>query len=110
MINLPAAHQAMQPAAPAGFQQASDPTHMPRCESGLPCGYAPQQFLAPMNFAPQMMQVQQPALQHVDAQPAAPSLVQHDDGDITEVPKSGQTEVSSGSTREDTGESSVDAV
>jgi hypothetical protein len=112
MVNSPAAHQVMQPqpAGPAAFQQAPELAHMPGCVPALACGYAPQQFLVPMNFAPQMMQVQQPALQHVDAQPVAPAPLPHDDQDITDVPKCGQTEVSSGSTREDTGESSVDAV
>merc|ERR1719409_745384 len=58
-----------------------------------------------------MMQVQQPAMQHVDFQPAVQSPVPHDDEDITDLPKCGQTEVSSGSTREDTGaESTADAV
>merc|ERR1719379_2108361 len=64
-----------------------------------------------MNFAPQMMQVQQPAMQHVDAPPAVSSPLPHCDEDTTDLLKCGQTEVSSGSTREDTGaESTADAV
>merc|ERR1719353_1847708 len=117
-MNVQAAHcsgSPMQPAVPvaAGFQQAPADAHMPACVSAQACGYAPQaqQFLVPLNFAPQMMQVQQPAMQHVDVQPAVESPVPHDDEDITDLPKCGQTEVSSGSTREDTGaESTADAV
>merc|ERR550514_1718267 len=57
------------------------------------------------------VQVQQPAMQHVDAQHAALSPAPHDDEDMTDLPKCGQTEVSSGSTREDPGaESTADAV
>jgi hypothetical protein len=129
LANMQAAPQAV----PASFQQAPAYAHMTGFVPATAC-YAPQaqQFLVPLNFAPQLMQVQQPAMQHVDAQPAVlssapPQMVQvqqpamqhvdaqpavlspapHDDEDMTDLPKCGQTEVSSGSTREDPGAEST---
>jgi len=113
LMNLPDVHGVVQPAVPAGFTQAPQHAPMPGFVPAHACGYAPQaqQVLAPLNFAPQQMQVQQPAMQHFDAQPAVPSPVPRDDEDASDLQKCGQTEVSSGSTREDTGaESSADAV
>merc|ERR1719453_342016 len=55
--------------------------------------------------------MQQPVTQHVDTQPTVLSPVQHDEEGITDAPKCGQTEVSSGSTRGDSAaESTADAV
>jgi hypothetical protein len=110
MMNFQAAQQAMQL---AGFQQAPDHAHMQACVPAIACGYTPQaqQFLVPMNFAPPMMQMQQPVMQHIDAQPTVLPPVQHDEECTTDAPKCGQTEVSSGSTRGDSGaESTADAV
>jgi hypothetical protein len=117
LVNMQATPQ------PTSFQQAPDQTCMTGFVPATAC-YVPQaqQFLVPLNFAPQMvqvqqpamqhvdvhsLQVQQPAMQHVDAQPAALSPAPHDDEDMTDLPKCGQTEVSSGSTREDPGAEST---
>merc|ERR1719235_70928 len=93
----------MQAAGASTFQHSPEHAHIPACVPAHACGFAPQaqQFVLPMNFAPQMMQVQQPAMQHVDAEtPQALSRVPKDDEDSTDLQKCGQTEVSSGSTRE----------
>merc|ERR1719456_1474452 len=58
-----------------------------------------------------MMQVQQPPMPQVDAKPVVLAPLPRDDEDAKDLPKCGETEVSSGSTREDTGdESTADAV
>jgi hypothetical protein len=111
VINLQPAHQ---PAAPVGFQQVAD--HAPM-QGFVPaqnvCAYAPQAqtFFVPVTFAPPMMQVQQPPMPQVDAKPVVLAPLPRDDEDAKDLPKCGETEVSSGSTREDTGdESTADAV
>merc|ERR1719235_2598091 len=88
----------MQAAGASTFQHSPEHAHIPACVPAHACGFAPQaqQFVLPMNFAPQMMQVQQPAMQHVDAEtPQALSRVPKDDEDSTDLQKCGQTEVSS---------------
>ena len=96
LMNLPGVHGVVQPAVPAGFTQVPQHAPMPGFVPAHACGYAPQaqQVLAPLNFAPQQMQVQQPAMQHFDAQPAVPSPVPRDDEDASDLQKCGQTEVS----------------